>query len=63
MEWTKEKPTKVGYYWHRYDGKEPNLAEVYVDCFGSLCVRWMGSDCDTNVSNCNGEWSAADVGL
>ena len=52
--WTKDKPTKAGYYWYR----EARTYVVEV-CFvrGERIVYKCGHDCDKDLSELAGEWA------
>jgi len=57
MNWTKEKPTKQGYYWWRqYPSTKPRIAKVWGYDGECEYVAWMGTDNDSNLIDTEGEW-------
>lgn len=61
MDWTREAPTEPGWYWHRNEGGEDSVAQVYDEDYKTgparLRVEFIGYDVPSRIEDVGGEWS------
>jgi hypothetical protein len=57
LTWTKEKPTKEGFYWYREDGEKPEIVRCYsIDPIEGPLFWEMGCEQDFHGNSMEGEW-------
>ena len=59
LQWTKEPPTREGFYWHRVAGRvgQPTVRQVYLDFDNCLMLANAGFPIEVAILSGDNEWA------